>query len=80
MFTAKQSMHKIKAVMKQQLTKGTVAPMILLLKTFGSDTERSLVLENDSSPELFKLGSSVLKKSSSGSESNLQQETKLKIN
>ena len=80
MFTAKQSMHKIKAVTKQQLTKGTVAPMILLLKTFGSDTERSLVLENDSSPELFKLGSSALKKSSSGSESNLQQETKLEIN
>ena len=66
-------MQKIKAVAKQRLTKGTFPLMILLLKTFGSDTERSLELENDdSSPELFKLGSSALKKSSSGSESNLQ--------
>lgn len=69
-----------KEVGKQTLTKGTFPLMILLLNTFGSDTERSLVLENDSSPELFKLGSSVLKKSSSGSESNLQQEAKLGIN
>lgn len=80
MFKAKRSMQKIKAVAKQRLTKGTFPLMILLLKTFGSDTERSLVLENDSSPELFKLGSSVVNKSSSGSESNLQQETKLGIN
>ena len=71
MFNVKQSMQQIKAVATQRLTKGTFPLMILLLNTFGSDTERSLVLENDSSPELLKLGSSALKRSSSGSESNL---------
>jgi len=64
--------------MKQRLTKGAVAPMILLLKTFGSETERSLILGNDSLTGLFKLESCSLKKSS-GSESNLQQEIKIEI-
>ena len=75
MFNAKQSMQKIKAAAKHRLTKGTFPLMILLLKTFGSDTERSLELENDSSPELFQTGSSA-----SGSDSNLQPEAKLGIN
>ena len=71
MLNVKQSMQQIKEIATQRLTKGTFPLMILLLNTFGSDTERSLVLENDSSPELLMLGSSALKRSSSGSESNL---------